>query len=74
MDNKNSVPKWRATRKPTPTTGPRCLNCGVPLLDVMGNPPYLLRLCQCRTLRRGDLADGAALLFCVLAIAAWGCI
>jgi hypothetical protein len=38
----------------------------------MGEPPYLLRLCQCRKLRRADLVDGAALLFCVVAIAAWG--
>ena len=64
------------TPLPSPqlATGPRCLNCGAPLLDVMGEPPYLLRRCQCRKLRRSDLADGAALLFCVLAIVAWGCI
>lgn len=59
---------------PAPATGPRCLNCGAPLLDVMGNPPYLLKLCQCRKIRRADLVDGAALLFCVLAIGAWGCL
>ena len=57
-----------------PPSGLRCLNCGAPLLDVMGNPPYILRLCQCRKLRRAHLADGAALLFCVVAIVAWGCI
>ncbi len=59
---------------PAPATGPRCLNCGSALLDVMGEPPYILRLCQCRKLRRADLADGAALLFAVLAIGAWGCL
>ena len=59
---------------PQPATGPRCLNCGVPLLDVMGNPPYLLKLCQCRKLRRSDFVDGAALLFAVGCISLWGCL
>lgn len=63
------------TPKPTaPATGPRCLNCGAPLLDVMGNPPYLLKLCHCRKLRRSDVADGAAVLFAVVSIVLWGCI
>ena len=63
------------TPKPTaPATGMRCLNCGAALLDVMGNPPYILRLCQCRQLRRSDLVDGAALLFAVGCISLWGCL
>lgn len=59
---------------PAPTRGPRCLRCWAPLLDVMGEPPYFLRLCQCSKIRPADLADGAALVFAVLAIAAWGCV
>lgn len=52
---------------PQPATGLRCLNCGSPLLDPTGAPPYF-RQCQCRKLRRADLVDGAALLFAVAAI------
>ncbi len=53
-----------------PATGLRCLDV---LLDPSGAPPYF-RQCQCRKLRRSDLVDGAALLFAVVAIAAWGCL
>jgi hypothetical protein len=59
---------------PAPSTGSRCLRCGAPVRDVMGNPPYFLRLCQCARIGRPDFADGAAMLFCVVAIAAWGCL
>ena len=56
-----------------PATGLRCLRCLDVLLDPSGAPPYF-RQCQFRKFRRSDLVDGAALLFCVVAIVAWGCI
>jgi len=59
---------------PSSTPAPRCVKCGAPLRDVMASPGDFLHLCRCHRLRRADLADGAALLFCVVAIAAWGCL